>query len=65
MERTIIGVTVYAEDGKEGVNNQLQIRMDGSDPDCPVTFYADGKAVFSMAEAEIDAFCENLKLLSL
>jgi hypothetical protein len=54
-------ITVCSEDGDNDYPCTLEIRMDGSKPTCPVTFYMEDKPVFSMASDEIPAFCEALK----
>lgn len=54
-------ITVYSEDGDRAYPNSLGIQMDGSQPNCPVTFYdGDGKPVFSMAADEISGFIKEL-----
>jgi len=56
-------ITVCSEDGDACYPSVLDLRMDGSKPDCPVTFWANGKAVFSMSSDEIPAFCKALSSL--
>jgi hypothetical protein len=56
-------VTIYSEDGDENHPASLELTLDGTQRDCPVTFWKDGKAVFSMGNDEIPAFIKALSLL--
>lgn len=56
MTRTIEKLTVISEFGDRQHPSDLGISMDGSQPDCPITFWQDGKAVFSMGADEIGEF---------
>ena len=56
-------ITVCSEDGDPEYPGTLEIRMDDSQPDCPVTFWADEKPVFSLASHEILAFCKALSVM--
>jgi hypothetical protein len=56
-------ITIYSEDGEKSHPSEITLIMDGKQPDCPVTFWADGKPVFSMGCHEIEEFCEQLKTL--
>jgi hypothetical protein len=58
-------ITVYSEDGDTDYPAQIQITLDGTKPDCPVTFWAEEKAFFSMGNDEIERFCEMLKEMKL
>lgn len=53
-------LTVYSEDGDRNHPAILEITMDGTQPTCPVTFWQDDKAVFSMGNDEIPAFIKAL-----
>ncbi len=57
-------LTLYSEDGDGNHPASLMLSMDGSQRDCPVTFWQDGKAVFSMGNDEIPAFIKALSLLN-
>ena len=41
----------------------MMAKMDGSQPECPVTFYVDDNAVFTMENCEISTFVDALKTL--
>jgi hypothetical protein len=56
-------ITISSEDGDRNYPCTLELRMDGTQMDCPITFYQDGKPVFSLAAAEIPAFCDALRTL--
>jgi hypothetical protein len=56
-------ITVYSDDGDREYPSAMKIRMDGSKPECPVTFWMDKTPVFSMAAAEIPEFCKALSAL--
>ena len=56
-------ITVCSEDGDREYPSTMEIRMDGSKPECPVTFWMDKTPVFSMAADEIPAFCKALSAL--
>lgn len=56
-------ITVHSDDGDSNYPCTLDLRMDGTQMDCPVTFYQEGKPVFSMGAAEIPAFCDALRAM--
>ena len=56
-------ITVCSEDGDPEYPSTMEIRMDGSKPECPVTFWMDETPVFSMASDEMPAFCKALSAL--
>jgi hypothetical protein len=56
-------ITIHSEFGERSHPSQITLSMDGTQPDCPVTFWADGKAVFSLGNDEIQEFCEQLQKL--
>lgn len=56
-------ITICSEEGDGKYPSTLEIRMDGSQPDCPVTFWVDEKPVFSLASHEIPAFCKALSAM--
>jgi hypothetical protein len=53
-------IIIYSEDGDGKYPASIILRMDDSKPDCPVTFWADGKPVFSLGYQEISKFCKIL-----
>jgi hypothetical protein len=53
-------ITICSEDGDSDYPSSIQIKLDCTRPNCPVTFWRDGVAVFSMAADEIPAFCDAL-----
>ena len=55
-------ITLYSEDGARDHPASLEITMDGSQQDCPVTFWQNGVSVFSMGNDEIPAFIKALTL---
>jgi hypothetical protein len=55
-------LTVHSEDGDKyyPASVSLEITMDGTQPTCPVTFWHDDKAVFTLGNDEIPAFIKAL-----
>jgi len=53
-------IIIYSEDGDGKYPASIILRMDDSNRDCPVTFWSDGKPVFSLGYQEISKFCETL-----
>ena len=56
-------IRIYSEDGEADINREITLKMVGNDPNCPITFYVDDKAVFSLGSDEVDDFRETLKSL--
>ena len=56
-------ITICSEDGDRDYPSSIQIKLDGTQPNCPVTFWKDEVAVFSMAADEIPAFCSALSAM--
>jgi hypothetical protein len=56
-------IKIYSEEGDRDHPSELEVRMDGSKPECPLTFWVDGKAVFSMGSCEVHEFCKELSRL--
>lgn len=56
-------ITIMATDGDRRYPNSITLTIDDTQPDCPVTFWSKGKAVFSLAAEEIPEFCRVLSLL--
>jgi len=63
MTRTHEKLSVISEFGDRAHPSDLILTMDGTQSDCPITFWQDGKAVFSMGADEIGQFKEALDLL--
>jgi len=60
MTSIITSTEIESQDGDSKYPSKITLKMDGSQMSCPVTFWADGKAVFSLASDEIPAFCKAL-----
>jgi hypothetical protein len=56
-------VTLQSELGDAKHPATLELRMDETKPDCPVTFWQNDKAVFSMGNDEIHDFIKALSYL--
>ncbi len=65
MNKTTDKITIYSEDGDPEYSAQMEISLDGTKPDCPVTFWMGGNAFFSMGNHEVARFCELLKEMEL
>ena len=63
MDTIIEQIRICSELGKNGINSEITLKMAGNDPNCPITFYVDNKAVFSLGSDEVHDFCEHLKSL--
>lgn len=63
MTKNLIEIEILSEDGDDSHPATLTLRLDGSKPDCPITFYSDGKAVFSLGNDEISEFVAALESL--
>jgi len=63
MTSITTSITIYSEDGDSKYPAAITLKMDGSQMSCPVTFWADGKPVFSLASEEIPAFCRALSAM--
>ena len=63
MTASIEQVKIYSESGDGKYPNDLVAKMDGSQPDCPITFYSGGVPVFSLGADEVAEFCEELSKL--
>lgn len=57
-------ITIISEYGDPKHPCGIEIKQDGSTPDCPVTFWMGGTPVFSMGTEEIDAFCKALQTIN-
>ncbi len=53
-------LTIHSEDGDRNYPSSLEITMDDTQQTCPVTFWQEDKAVFSMGNDEISAFIKAL-----
>lgn len=56
-------IHVYSENGDPEHPGDMRLSMNGSNPDCPITFFRDGKPVFSLGADEVDDFCKLLQSL--
>ena len=54
---------IHSETGDRECGNAITLDMDGSQPDCPVSFIVDGKPVFSLGSDEVHKFTEALESL--
>jgi len=53
-------IQIYSEEGDNCFPNALTIELDGSQINCPVTFWHGKTPVFSLGSDEIPAFCKAL-----
>jgi hypothetical protein len=63
MTSIITQTEIESEDGDSKYPSKITLKMDGSEMSCPVTFWAKGKPVFSLAADEIPAFCRALSAM--
>lgn len=56
-------ILIYSEDGDPAHPSEIAVTMDGTKPDCPITFWRDGKAFFSLGAGEVAEFCEQIQKL--
>jgi len=63
MTSIITSTEIESEDGDSKYPSLITLKMDGSQMSCPVTFWAKGKPVFSLASEEIPAFCRALSAM--
>lgn len=63
MTTIIHKIRIYSEEGNPAHPAEIEVTMDGGLPDCPLTFWIDGKAVFSMGCGEVHEFCEQIQKL--
>ena len=63
MTSIISQTEIQSEDGDSKYPSLITLKMDGSQMSCPVTFWAEGKPVFSLASEEIPAFCRALSAM--
>lgn len=54
---------LYSENGKRDQGHAITLEMDGSEPDCPISFVFDGKPVFSLGADEVDEFTKAIESL--
>lgn len=54
---------IHSENGDHECGNAITLEMDGSQPDCPIKFIVDGKALFSLGSDEVDAFVKAIDSL--
>jgi len=63
MTSIITQTEIQSEDGDSKYPSKITLKLDGSQMSCPVTFWAKGKPVFSLASEEIPAFCKALSAM--
>lgn len=63
MKKQVTKITIHSELGCANHPTMIEISMDGSQPDCPITFWHDGEPFFSMGSEEISDFIEALQSL--
>jgi len=63
MTSIIAWTNIESEDGDSKYPSKITLKLDGSQMNCPVTFWAEGKPVFSLASEEIPAFCKALSAM--
>ena len=63
MTRLTTRLDIHSETGDCKTNNAVTLEMDGSQPDCPISFIIDGKPVFSLGADEVSQFAESLESL--
>lgn len=56
-------IHVYSENGDPEFPGDIRLSMNGSNPDCPITFFQKGEPVFSLGSDEVDDFCKLLQSL--
>ena len=57
-------IMLHSEHGDRDHPGLIEMTMDGSKPDCPITLWRDGKAIFSMGCDEIHEFTAALESLN-
>jgi hypothetical protein len=57
-------IRIFSENGKTEYPNELVAKMDPTDPDCPITFFMAGIAIFSLGANEVDEFCKQISKLA-
>jgi hypothetical protein len=65
MTTIIDQITIHSEEGNKEYPSSVTIEMDGTKPDCPITFYAAGLPVFSLGMHELGEFIEQLQQLDI
>ena len=56
-------ITIHSELGRQDQPSIIELSMDGSKPDCPITFWYYGNPFFSMGAEEISDFVDALQSL--
>jgi hypothetical protein len=56
-------IRIYSEDGDKEHPSEIIVTMNGSKPDCPITFWHDDKPIFSLGGCELDEFIEEIRKL--
>ena len=63
MTKNITRMDLYSDNGQRDQGNDITLEMDGSKPDCPISFIVDGKPVFSLGADEVAEFTKALESL--
>ena len=63
MNTMIEQIRIFSESGDRQYPNELVAEIDGTKPDCPITFYCGGHPVFSLGCHEVAEFCEEITKL--
>ncbi len=63
MTYSVGKIVIESNFGDRDYSSEIEVSSDTSKPHVPVTFWRDGKALFSMGMDEIEEFCEALKKL--
>lgn len=63
MNTNIEQIRVYSEYGNPKHPLELVAEMDGTNSNCPITFYSEGNPVFSLGSDEVAEFCKEISKL--
>jgi hypothetical protein len=53
-------ISIFSENGDNQYPNEIVAEIDGTKHNCPITFYSDGIAIFSLGSGELEEFCDLL-----
>ena len=65
MTTLVEEIKVCSEYGDLSYNNSVTIKLDGSQPECPITLFDGETALFSFGNEELDEFIKALKSFEL
>jgi hypothetical protein len=57
-------IRILSENGDNQYPNEIVAEIDGTKRNCPITFYSDGIAIFSLGSGELEEFCGELSKLA-